>query len=108
VILASILKAFSCPHCGQRMPSKQLMLVMVFPLFVGQWVHLLMNPWPSPRAGSVEQCQPEAAEFWSVYGHGIDGGIHSFEDDFPTQAEADAFAATLRRTYPHLAEGGAP
>jgi hypothetical protein len=52
---------------------------------------------------SVEQCEAKDADFWSVYGHSVDGGIHCFED-FPTEFEADAFAATLRRTYPHLAD----
>jgi hypothetical protein len=56
---------------------------------------------------AVEQCAPEDANFWSAYGHCVTGGLDCFED-FPTEAEAEAFGATLRRTYPHLAEGGAP
>jgi len=52
----------------------------------------------------VETCEPEDAHFWSVYGHYVTGGVDCFED-FPTEAEADAFAARLRGTYPHLAGG---
>jgi hypothetical protein len=50
----------------------------------------------------VETCEPEDAHFWSVYGHFVTGGIDCFED-FATKAEAEAFAAKLRRTYLHLA-----
>ena len=50
----------------------------------------------------VETCDPEDAHFWSVYGHCVTGGLDCFED-CPTEAEAEAFAARLRRTYPHLA-----
>ena len=51
----------------------------------------------------IEQCEPEAADFWSVYGHCRTGGLSCFED-FPCEAAANAFAARLRQTYPHLAE----
>jgi hypothetical protein len=51
---------------------------------------------------TVERCAPEDAHFWSVYGHYRTGCVDCFED-FPTEAEAEAFAARLRRTYPHLA-----
>jgi hypothetical protein len=50
----------------------------------------------------VETYERDAAHFWSVYGHYRTGGLDCFED-FPTEAEAEAFAARLRRTYPHLA-----
>lgn len=53
---------------------------------------------------------PDAAEFWSVYGHynpalcdGF-GGVDCLED-FATEGEAIAFADQLRRKYPHLKEG---
>jgi hypothetical protein len=37
---------------------------MVFPLFVGQWVHLLMNPWPRRERGV--QTESKTGEiFWS-------------------------------------------
>jgi hypothetical protein len=52
--------------------------------------------------GYVETCEPDGAHSWSVYGHYVTGGIECFED-FPTQAQAEAFAAKLRHTYPHLA-----
>jgi hypothetical protein len=55
----------------------------------------------------VETCPPEDAHFWSVYGHYVTGGLDCFED-FPTEAEAEAFAARLRRTYPHLAGAARP
>ena len=55
----------------------------------------------------VETCARADADFWSVYGHCVTGGLECFED-FATEAEADAFAARLRRTYPHLADGDAP
>ena len=51
----------------------------------------------------IETCEAEDAHFWSVYGHCKTGGVECFED-FPTEAEAEAFAERLRQTYPHLAE----
>ena len=48
-----------------------------------------------------EPCEPEEAHFWSVYGHLKAGGMVCFED-FPTEAEARSFAATLYHVYPHL------
>jgi hypothetical protein len=49
----------------------------------------------------IEPCEPEAAEFWSVYGHYKTGGVLCCED-FPTQTEARAFADRLLETWPHL------
>jgi hypothetical protein len=57
-------------------------------------------------ADGVEMCEPEDAHFWSVYGHHVTGGLDCFED-FPTEAEAEAFAARLRRTYPASCRPGA-
>ena len=48
-----------------------------------------------------EQCEPEEAEFWSVYGHLKEGEVDCFED-FETEAEADAFAEKLLTAWPHL------
>lgn len=53
----------------------------------------------------VEQCTPDEAEFWSVYGHGIEGGVWCLED-FPGEGEARAFAETLLKAYPHLNQYG--
>jgi hypothetical protein len=50
----------------------------------------------------VEPCTPREAQFWTVYGHYRTGGVDAF-DDFPTQAEADAFNDRLIAAYPHLA-----
>lgn len=58
----------------------------------------------------IEVCDdPDEAEFWSVYGHynpalcdGF-GGVDCLED-FPTEAEAIAFAEALCRQHPHLRE----
>ena len=39
--------------------------------------------------------------------HGGPGSTHEYFEcfeDFPTEAEAEAFAERLRQTYPHLAE----
>ena len=53
-----------------------------------------------------ERCSPQAADFWSVFGHyRVEGGIDWLED-FPTEAEAEAFANKLRQVYPHLSEAG--
>jgi hypothetical protein len=52
----------------------------------------------------VEQCDPEDAHFWSVFGHLRTGGTDDFED-FSTEAEATAFHDRLIAAYPHLAEG---
>ena len=49
----------------------------------------------------IEPCEPETAEFWSVYGHCRTGGVLCFED-FPTEAEAHAFAKRLLDAWPHL------
>lgn len=49
----------------------------------------------------IEQCEPEAAEFWSVYGSYRTGGVLCFED-FPTPAQAHAFADRLLEVWPHL------
>jgi hypothetical protein len=51
---------------------------------------------------TVETCEAADAQFWSVYGHCVTGGLVCFED-FPTAAAAEDFAAKLRRAYPHLA-----
>ena len=48
-------------------------------------------------------CEPHEAEFWSVFGHLIEGGLECFED-FATEAEAQAFAVKLREVWPHLRE----
>jgi len=49
----------------------------------------------------IEPCDPETAEFWSVYGHCRSGGVLCFED-FPTETEAHAFAKRLLDAWPHL------
>ena len=61
-----------------------------------------------PYAGTIPQdqtwcepCEPGAAEFWSVYGHYTTGGIACFED-LPSEEEAQDFADTLLKAYPHL------
>src|ERR1700733_15424575 len=61
----------------------------------------------SDRQEIVETCAREDAHFWSVYGHCVTGGLECFED-FSTEAEAEAFAARLRRTYQHLAGEARP
>ena len=50
----------------------------------------------------VEQCEPEDAHFWCVFGHLRTGGLDDFED-FATQALAMAFHDRLIAAYPHLA-----
>src|SRR5580700_11170972 len=50
----------------------------------------------------VEQCEPEDAAFWTVYGHLRTGGIDAFED-FATEAEAVEFHDRLISIWPHLA-----
>jgi hypothetical protein len=51
----------------------------------------------------VEQCNPQDAHFWTVFGHLRTGGIDDFEN-FPTEAQAIAFHDQLIAAYPHLAE----
>lgn len=51
----------------------------------------------------VEQCEPEDAHFWCVFGHLRSGGLDDFED-FATEAEAIAFHDRLVAVYPHLAD----
>ena len=50
----------------------------------------------------VEPCEPEDADFWTVYGHYRTGGTDDF-GDFATEAEAIAFHDRLIAIYPHLA-----
>jgi hypothetical protein len=50
----------------------------------------------------IEQCKPEEAHFWCVFGHLRTGGLDDFED-FPTEVEAIAFHDQLIAAYPHLA-----
>jgi len=51
----------------------------------------------------VEQCEPNDARFWTVFGHLRTGGLDDFED-FATEAEAIAFHDQVIAAYPHLAE----
>jgi hypothetical protein len=51
----------------------------------------------------VEQCDPEDAHFWTVFGHFRSGGIDDF-GDFASEAEATVFHDRLIAIYPHLAE----
>jgi hypothetical protein len=53
----------------------------------------------------IEQCEPEDAHFWTVYGHFRTGGVDAFED-FPTETEALAFHDRLIAAWPHLAGEG--
>lgn len=48
-----------------------------------------------------EQCEPDEAHFWSVYGHLRAGGVLCFED-FATEAQARGFAQRLLDAWPHL------
>ncbi len=45
---------------------------------------------------TIEQCEPEEAEFWSVYVHFVGGGIDCIAD-CDTQGEADCFAELIKR-----------
>jgi hypothetical protein len=49
----------------------------------------------------VEPCDPAQADFWTVYGHFVTGGVDAFED-FGTEAEAVQFRDRLLAAYPHL------
>ena len=72
---------------------------------IHQFDGLEIHPCRTERAEDgtpfIEQCAPEDAEFWSVYGHYKTGGVSCFED-FPTKAQARAFAARLLEAWPHL------
>jgi hypothetical protein len=50
----------------------------------------------------VEQCEPEDAHFWCVFGHLRTGGLDDFED-FASEAEAITFHERLIAAYPRLA-----
>ncbi|MCB1094686.1 MAG: hypothetical protein KDN22_03810 [Verrucomicrobiae bacterium] len=52
-----------------------------------------------------EQCKPEEADLWSVFGHLVEGGLECF-GDFPTEAEATSFALLVLNAYPHLNKFG--
>ena len=50
----------------------------------------------------VEPCNdPADADFWTVYGHLVTGGVEAFED-FATKTEALQFRDRLLAAYPHL------
>lgn len=49
----------------------------------------------------VEPCEPDAADFWTVYGHRREGGVTAFED-FPDHAAAQRFARLLLHAHQHL------
>jgi hypothetical protein len=63
------------------------------------------RPFPGEldRETCCEQCAPHEAHFWSVFGHLVTGGLECFAD-FPSQAEAEAFAERVRAEYAHLRE----
>lgn len=48
-----------------------------------------------------EQCTPQEAQFWSVYGHLREGGVLCLED-FETEAAARRYAHNLLADWPHL------
>ena len=49
----------------------------------------------------VEVCEPDEADFFTVYGHCREGGVTAFED-FQTVIAAREFAERLLETYPNL------
>jgi len=51
----------------------------------------------------VEQCEPDDAHFWCIFGHLRTGGLDDFEG-FATEAEAIAFCDRLTVAYPHLTD----
>jgi hypothetical protein len=53
----------------------------------------------------VEPCEPEAAHFWTVYGHFRTGGVHALKD-FPDRESARAFANNMLNAHPHLNDYG--
>jgi len=55
--------------------------------------------------GLIETCEPDAADFWTVYGHQREGGVTAFED-FPDHAAAQRFARLLLAAHPHLCHHG--
>ena len=75
--------------------------------FDGLEVHPVRELSPEAEGGPIpcEQCDPEDAHFWSVYGHCIEGGVDCLED-FPSEAQARAFAERLLEAYPHLRKFG--
>ncbi len=45
---------------------------------------------------TIEQCEPEEAEFWSVYVHFVGGGLDCIAD-CDTKGEADCLAELVER-----------
>jgi hypothetical protein len=52
-------------------------------------------------AGDVEQCEPEEAEFWSVYAH-LDGWGLSCISDHKTEQEAKDFCEFLKKMFDRM------
>jgi hypothetical protein len=69
--------------------------------FDGLEIHPCRTEHAQGGTSFIEQCEPETAEFWSVYGHCRSGGVLCFED-FPTKEQAHAFATRLLDAWPHL------
>jgi hypothetical protein len=66
-------------------------------------VHVHTQDSNAGRQTFCEPCEPHEADFWSVYGHLVTGGIECFAD-FSTLEAAEDFTRELRITYPHLAD----
>lgn len=60
---------------------------------------------PIDRGTRCEPCEPDQAEFWSVYAHCKEGGIECLED-FHSIAEARSYAEQLLAAWPHLGTFG--
>lgn len=73
--------------------------------FDGVEIHPCRTETAADGSTYQEQCEPEAAEVWSVFGHRVAGGVDCFMD-FLTEAEARGFAKKLLATYPNLMKFG--
>jgi hypothetical protein len=56
---------------------------------------------------SVERCDANEAEFWSLYGR-KPGGTAEWFKDFNSESEARSLAESLASAYPHLATSLVP
>jgi hypothetical protein len=70
---------------------------------IAPWTNTEVHPCHTIEKGKngskdiVEQCEPEQAEFWSVYVHLNEGGVDCVAD-CDTEEEANEFAEFLEKT----------
>ena len=69
-------------------------IAVTFPEVLGEFDELEVHPCQQDDEGNVSVCEPEEADFWTVYYHLVDGGVDCVAD-FYTKEEAESFRKFL-------------